>query len=166
MCKSHATKRCNPCLCSCYRFWDIVVANINNFPILLEQTRICRRTSSHGIIRIRIKKYPRSGLFFRSNISETVGDIRVLFSLWPRAIVALPNGANDVSVVYIVSEIWRRQHQNFGMLTYTSERNQYPFEWIRTANNKNKEISRSGLLLTVEYLRNGKRYSSSVFTFG
>ena len=95
-CKSHATKCCNPRLCSCYRFWDIVVANINNFPILLEQTRICRRTSSHGII----KKYPRSGLFFRSNISETVGDILVLFSLWPRAIVALPNGANDVSVVH------------------------------------------------------------------
>ena len=122
-----------------------------------------------GIIRIiRIKKYSRSGLFFRSNISETVGDIRVLFSLWPRAIVALPNGANDVSVVHIVSEIWSRQHQNFGMLTCTSERNQYPFEWIRTANNnnnkKNKEISRSGLLLPVEYLRNGKRYSSFVFT--
>ena len=92
------------------------------------------------IIRIRIKKYPRSGLFFRSNISETVGDIRVLFPLWPRAIVALPNGANDVSVVHIVSEIWSRQHQNFGMLTCTSERNQYPFEWIRTAN---KEITRS-----------------------
>ena len=86
------------------------------------------------IIRIRIKKYPRSGLFFRSNISETVGDIQVLFLLWPRAIVALPNGANDVSVVHIVSEIWRRQHQNFEMLTCTSERNQYPFEWIRTAN--------------------------------
>jgi hypothetical protein len=31
-------------------------------------------------------------------------------------------------------------------------------------NNKNKEISRSGLVLLVEYLRNGKRYSSSVFT--
>ena len=56
-------------------------------------------------IRKRIKKYPRSVLFFRSNISETVGDIRVLFSLWPRAIVALPNGANEVSVVLIVSEI-------------------------------------------------------------
>ena len=52
------------------------------------------------------------------------------------------NGANDVSVVHIVSEIWSRQHQNFGMLTCTSERNQYPFEWIRTAN-KNKEITRS-----------------------
>ena len=103
---------------------------------------------------------------FRSNISETVGDILVLFPLWPRAIVALPNGANDVSVVHIVSEIWSRQHQNFGMLTCTSERNQYPFEWIRTANKKNKEISRSGLSLPVEYLRNGKRYSSSVFTFG
>ena len=103
-------------------------------------TSFCRK---EGIRIIRIKKYPRSGLFFRSNISKMVGDIRVLFSLWPRAIVALPNGANDVSVVYIVSEIWRRQHQNFGMLTYTNERNQYPFEWIRTAN-KNKEISRSG----------------------
>ena len=32
-------------------------------------------------------------------------------------------------------------------------------------NNKNKEISRSGLSLPVEYLRNGKRYSSSVFHF-
>ena len=32
-------------------------------------------------------------------------------------------------------------------------------------NNKNKEISRSGLLLPVEYLRNGKRYSSSVSHF-
>ena len=42
---------------------------------------------------------------FRSNISETVGDIRVLFSLWSRAIVALPNSANDVSVVLIFSEI-------------------------------------------------------------
>ena len=89
--------------------------------------------------RIRIKKYSRSGLFFRSNISETVGDIRVLFYLWPWAIVALPNGANDVSVVIIVSEIWSRQHQNFGMLTCTSERNQYPFEWIRTANNREEE---------------------------
>ena len=88
--------------------------------------------------RRRIQKYPRSGLFFRSNISETVWGIRVLFSLWPRAIVALPNGANDVSVAHIVSEIWSRQHQIFGMLTCTSERNQYPFELIRTAN---KEIS-------------------------
>ena len=50
------------------------------------------------------------------------------------------------------------------MLTCTSERNQYSFEWIRTANNKNKEISRSGLLLPVEYLRNGKRYSRFVST--
>ena len=36
----------------------------------------------------------------------------------------------------------------------------------KNKNNKNKEISRSGLSLPVEYLRNGKRYSSSVFTFG
>ena len=98
-------------------------------------TSFWRKDRRRRRIIIRIKKYPRSGLFFQSNISETVGDIRVLFPLWARAIVALPNGANDVSVVHIVSEIWRRQHQNFGMLTYTSERNQYPFEWIRTANN-------------------------------
>ena len=137
--KSHATKRCNPGLCSCYHFWDIVVANIKNFKIfhfdenLLEQICICRRTSSRRHNN-KNKETSRSGLFFRSNISETVGDIRVLFSLWPRAIVALPNVANDVSVVHIVFEIWSRQHQNFGMLTCTSERNQYPFEWIRTAN--------------------------------
>ena len=31
--------------------------------------------------------------------------------------------------------------------------------------NKNKEISPSGLVFPVKYLRNGKRYSSSVFTF-
>ena len=30
--------------------------------------------------------------------------------------------------------------------------------------NKNKEISRSGLVFQVEYLRNGKRYLSSVFS--
>ena len=167
--KSHATKRCNPRLCSCYRFWDNCSRQHQDFSILtskiLEQVRICRRTSSHGII----KKYSRSWLFFRSNISETVGDIRVLFSLWPRAIVALSNGANDVSVVLIVFEIWSRQHQNFGMLTCSSERNQHPYECIRTANkkknkNKNKEITCSGLWLPVEYLRNGKRYSSFVFT--
>ena len=36
-------------------------------------------------------------------------------------------------------------------------------EFARHNNNKkNKEISRSGLLLPVEYLRNGKRYSSFV----
>ena len=63
--KSHATKRCNPRLCSCYRFWDIVVANIKNFKIFhfdVEQLRICRRTSSHGIIiyyfELFIKLYP------------------------------------------------------------------------------------------------------------
>ena len=60
---------------------------------------------ANDLIRKRIKKYPRSELFFRSNISKTVGDIRVMFSLWPRAILALLNGANDVSVVLIVSEI-------------------------------------------------------------
>ena len=106
-CKSHATKRCNPRFCCCYRFWDIVVANIKNFKIFhfdensLEQIRICRRTSSHGII----KKYRVQGFCFRSNISKTVKDIRVSFSLWPSARDTLPNGATHVSVVVIVSEI-------------------------------------------------------------
>ena len=36
----------------------------------------------------------------------------------------------------------------------------------RTVVRSNKEISRSGLVFEVEYLRNGKRYSSSVFFFG
>ena len=49
------------------------------------------------------------------------------------------------------------------MLTCTTLETQNPYEWIRTAN-KNKEISRSRLLLPVEYLQNGKRYSSFVFT--
>ena len=46
------------------------------------------------------------------------------------------------------------------MLTCTSERRR------RIIGKKNKEIKCSGLLLPVEYLRNGKRYSSFVFTFG
>ena len=89
--KSHATKRCYPRLCSCYRFWDIVVANINNFPILLDFTRANTYTASNEFAR--------------------------------------HNNKNEKK-------------------------------------NKNKEISRSGLLLPVEYLQNGKSYSSSVFTFG
>ena len=108
--KSHATKRCNPRLCCCYRFWDIVVANIKNFKIFhfdVEQVRICRRTSSHGIIRIRIriKKHRVQGSCFRSNISGTVRDIRVPFSLLASARVVLPNGTNVVDVVVIVSVI-------------------------------------------------------------
>ena len=55
--------------------------------------------------RIRIKKYRVQGSCFRSNISETVRDIRVSFWLWPRGRVTLPNGATHVSVVVIVSEI-------------------------------------------------------------
>ena len=108
--KSHATKRCNPRLCSSYRFWDIVVANIKNFKIfhfyenLLERNRESRRTSSYGLI-IRIKKYRVQGSCFRLNISKTVRDIWVPFSLWPRTRVTLPNGATHVSVVVIVSEI-------------------------------------------------------------
>ena len=46
---------------------------------------------------------------FRSNISETVRDIRVPFSLWPRPRVTLSNGANNVSVVVIVPEIFDRK---------------------------------------------------------
>ena len=61
---------------------------------------------SYGlIIRIRIKKHRVQGSCFRSNISETVRDIRVSFSLWPTGSVTLPNGATHVSVVVIVSEI-------------------------------------------------------------
>ena len=41
-CKSHATKRCNPGLCSCYRFWDIAVANIKKFPIFTRANRTSR----------------------------------------------------------------------------------------------------------------------------
>ena len=86
-CKGHATKRCNPRLCCCYRFWDIVVANIKNFKIFDFDVKFARAT-------------------------------------W-----------------YMPSN-----------------------EFARHNNKKNKEISRSGLLLPVEYLRNGKRYSSFVFT--
>ena len=56
---------------------------------------------------IRIKKYRVQGSCFRSNISETVRDIRVLvFTLLANgARVTLQNGATYVSVVVIVSEI-------------------------------------------------------------
>ena len=50
------------------------------------------------------------------------------------------------------------------MLTCTSERRRISIRII--IGKKNKEINCSGLLLPVEYLRNGMRYSSSVFTFG
>ena len=54
--KSHANNFFKRRLCSCYRFWDIVVANIKNFKIfhfdenLLEQICKSRRTSSYGLI--------------------------------------------------------------------------------------------------------------------
>ena len=54
---------------------------------------------------IRIKKYDRA-MCFRSNISETVRDNRVLFSLSSIGMVMLPNGTYDVSMVIIVSEIY------------------------------------------------------------
>ena len=52
------------------------------------------------------------------------------------------------------------------MLTCTAKAKELIIRINNNNKNKNKEISRSGLLLPVEYLRNGKRYSSSVFTFG
>ena len=55
--------------------------------------------------RKRIKKHRVQGSCFRSNISETIRDIRVSFLLWPSGRVTLPNGATRVSVVVIVSEI-------------------------------------------------------------
>ena len=64
-----------------------------------------RTKFANDLIRIRIKKYCLQGLCFRSNISETVTDIRVPFSLFEIARVVLPDGTNVVSVVVIVSEI-------------------------------------------------------------
>ena len=50
---------------------------------------------------------------FRSNISETVRDIGVPFSLLAIARVTLPTGENDVSVVVIVPEIlWSSKSGN------------------------------------------------------
>ena len=66
-----------------------------------------RKESIIIIIRIiirRIKKY-RVRTCFGSNISETVKDIRVRFSLLGRARVTLRTGTSYVSVVVIVSEI-------------------------------------------------------------
>ena len=67
-------------------------------------TSFWRKDRRRKII-IRIKKYRVQGSRFRSNISETVRDIRVSFLLWPTGRVTLPNGATHVSVVFIVSEI-------------------------------------------------------------
>ena len=94
------------------------------------------------------KEISRFGLFFRSNISETVKDIRVPFPLWPRSRVTLPNGANVVSVIFIVSEIYCRQYQEFRMLTYLTEQVGIFARTVVQANNKNKEISRSGLCVS------------------
>ena len=83
--KSHATKRCNSRLCFCYRFWDIVVANIKNFRIF------------HFDV-----KFTRATWYMPSN----------------------------------------------------------EFAW----HNKNKEIFAFWAVFPVKYLRNGRRYLSSVFT--
>ena len=50
--KSHATKRCNPRLCCCYRFWDIAVANIKifDFDVKFARANSYMPASSHGII--------------------------------------------------------------------------------------------------------------------
>ena len=69
------------------------------------------------IIIIRMKKYRVQGSCFRSNISETVRDIRVSFLLWPTGRVTLPNGATHVSVVVIVFEILQSPTSRFSILT-------------------------------------------------
>ena len=48
---------------------------------------------------------PFRAMCFRSNISETVRDNRVLFSLSSIAMITLPNGTYVVFIVVIVSEI-------------------------------------------------------------
>ena len=52
--KSYATKRCNPRLCCCYRFWDIAVANIKifDFDVKFARANSYMPASSHGIITI------------------------------------------------------------------------------------------------------------------
>ena len=55
---------------------------------------------------IEISRSPFRAMCFRSNISETVRDNRVLFSLSSIGRVMLPNGTYDVSMVVIVSEIY------------------------------------------------------------
>ena len=137
-CKSHAKKRCNPCLCSCYRFWDIVVANINNFPILLEQLHICRRTSSHGIIiKIRIKKYRVQGSRFRSNISETVRVIRVSFNLVQRQESRYQTVQPTSLLLLSFLRYCSRQHQEFQDFGFwrqiCSSNLVYAVERVRTA---------------------------------
>ena len=71
---------------------------------------------------------------------------------------------SEILFVLSLALIWYRNFQDrtipLGGDTWPS------FLAERIKNNKNKEISRSGLSLPVEYLRNGKRYSSSIFTFG
>ena len=169
--KSHATKWCND-VSVVLIVSEIYCRQYQKFRMLTYSTEQVRRFT-RTVVRVnnknnKNKEISRSGLVFRSNISETVRDIRVPFSVWPRARVTLPNGANDVSVVLIVSEIYCRQYQALRMLTCTSVVNRRSRSRTivreRLNNKKNKEISRSGLWLPVEYLRNGKRYSSSVFT--
>ena len=52
-----------------------------------------------------ITRLPFRAMCFRSNISETVRDNRVLFSLSSIAMITLPNGTYVVFIVVIVFEI-------------------------------------------------------------
>ena len=84
---------------------------------------------------------------FRSNISKTVRDIRVLFSLLARLRVMLPAGRNDVSVVVIIPEILKSSTSAFSNADLYERCNpvQVVPNEVRERLNKNKEISRSGL---------------------
>ena len=68
-----------------------------------------------------------------------------------------------------ISFIWYRKIQDWpsplGGVTWPKYAECWPVRSERRIiRKKNKEITRSGLVLPVEYLRNGKRYLSSVFT--
>ena len=66
---------------------------------------------------------------FRSNISETVRDIRVLFSLLGSTRVMLITGTNDVSVVVIVPEILKSSPSAFSNADlYEPCKHNIPFE--------------------------------------
>ena len=133
---------------------------------LLEQNHISR-TTSYGLIRIRIKKHRVHGYCFRSNISETVRDIRVSFSTVANEKSHATKRCNPrLCGCYRFWDIVVANIKNFKIfdfdVKFARAKSYKPYDFVRL--NKNKEISRSGLLLPVEYLRNGKRYSSFVFT--
>ena len=94
-------------LLSFLRYIDIIVKFHEKWARTSSKSRSERKFANALIIIIiiRIKKYGRA-MCFRSNISETVRDNRVLFSLSSIGRVMLPNGTYDVSMVVIVSEIY------------------------------------------------------------